>query len=115
MTCTSIVYNNKISNLDTFITDILCFDVKSERVPISEIEECSNHYLITLKPFYQKYYFFEVYYKNSFLIIQIKRKNSPSKILSTRLFYLPNINTNKLSHNYYNDSLSLKIPKIYCK
>ena len=113
MTCTSIVYNNKISNLDTFINNILCFDIKSERVPISEIRECSDYYSITLNPFYQNHYFFEIYYKNDFLIIQVKNRDLSPKTLTTRLFYLPNINTSKISHIYYNDSLSLNIPKIY--
>ena len=52
MTCTSIVYNNKISDLDTFITNILCNDIKSERIPISDIKEFSDHYVITIDPFY---------------------------------------------------------------
>lgn len=113
MTCTSIVYNNKISDLDTFITNILCNDIKSERIPISDIKEFSDHYVITIDPFYQKYNIFEVYYKNSFLILQIKHRDSSVKTLATKLLYLPNVNINKISHVYYNDSLSLKIPKIY--
>ena len=113
MTCTSIVYNNKISDLDTFITNILCNDIKSERIPISDIKEFSDHYVITIDPFYQKYNIFEVYYKNSFLILQIKHRDSSVKTLATKLFYLPNVNINKILHVYYNDSLSLKIPKIY--
>lgn len=113
MTCTSIVYNNKISDIDTFITNILCNDIESEKIPISDIKEFSNYYIIKIDPFYQKHNIFEVYYKNSFLILQIKYRNSSLKTLATKLFYLPNININKISHVYYNDSLSLKIPKIY--
>ena len=113
MTCTSIVYNNNIFNLDTFIDNILYNDIKDEKIPISEIKECPDYYLVSLNPFYQKYNFFEIYYKNSFLILKINSKNSSSKTLATKIFYLPNININKISHIYYNDSLSLKIPKIY--
>ena len=113
MTCTSIVYNNKIFNIDTFINNVLYHDIKTERIPICEIRESSDHYSIIINPYYQNYNFFEIYYKNSFLIIRIKHKNSSLKTLATKLFYLPNINTNKISHVYYNDSLSLKIHKIY--
>lgn len=113
MTCTSIVYNNKILDIDTFINNILYCDIKSERIPICEIKECYDYYLITLNPFYQNLNCFEIYYKNCFLILRIKHKNSSEKTLATKLFYLPNININRISHVYYNDSLSLKIPKIY--
>lgn len=113
MTCTSIVYNNNVSDLDTFINNVLNSDIKSEKIPVSEIKELADYYSIIVNPFFQNYNFFEIYYKNSFLILQIKYKNSSSKTLATKLFYLPNVNTDKISHVYYNDSLSLKIPKIY--
>lgn len=113
MTCTSIVYNNKVSDLDTFIDKILYNNIEKERIPISDIKEYSDHYIITIDPFYQKHNIFEVYYKNSFLILQIKYKDSSITTLATKLFYLPNIDINKISHTYYNDCLSLKIPKIY--
>ena len=113
MTCTSIVYNNKISDIDTFIDYVLKFNIKAERIPISDIKEYSDYYSININPFYQNLNFFEIYYKNCFLILQIKDKNSSLNTLATKLFYLPNIDTKKISHVYYNDSLSLKIPKIY--
>ena len=113
MTCTSIVYNNKIYNIDKFINHILYSNMNTKELSICEITEQSDCYLILLAPFYNSIHYFEVYYKNHFLILQIKRKNPSSKILSTKLFYLPNINTKKISHIYYNDSLSLKVPKIY--
>lgn len=113
MTCTSIVYNNKIYNIDKFINCILYSNMNAKKSPICEITEQSDCYLISLTPFYNSVNYFEVYYKNRFLILQIKRKKPSSKTLSTKLFYLPNINTKKISHIYYNDSLSLKVPKIY--
>lgn len=111
MTHTSIVYNNTLSNIDTFINNILYKDIKNNTTPISEIKECYDYYSVKVHPFCQKYNFFEIYYKNSFLILQIKCKTS-SKTLATKLFYLPNINTNRISHVYFNNSLSIKIPKL---
>lgn len=112
MTHTSIVYNNSVFNIDTFVNNILYNDIKKDITPISEIKECYDYYSIKIHPFCQKYNFFEIYYKNNFLILQIKCKNSYSKILATKLFYLPNIKLNKISHIYFNDSLSIKIPKL---
>lgn len=113
MTCTSIIYNNQVLTLDSFINKILYNNIEKERIPISDIKESSDHYIVTINPFYQKYNIFEVYYKNSFLILQIKYKDSFINTLATKLFYLPNININKISHTYHNDCLLLKIPKIY--
>lgn len=112
MACTSIVYNNNVFNIDTFINNILYDNIKKDGIPISEIKEYYDYYSIIVSPFYQKYNFFEIYYKNSFLILQIKYKTYLSKILATKIFYLPNINTNKISHIYFNNHLSLKIPKL---
>lgn len=113
MKYTSIIYNNHVLDLDTFINKILYSNIEKERIPISDIKESSDHYIITIDPFYQKHNIFEVYYKNSFLILQIKYEDSSINTRATKLFYLPNININKISHTYHNDCLLIKIPKIY--
>lgn len=114
MACTSIIYNNNIFSLDGFIDNVLSSKNRADIVPVSEIEEFEDHYSIQLYPYYEQENSFDIYYKNDFLILQVKEKNPLPKTLATKLFYMPDINTSKLSHIYYKDSLSLKIPKIQC-
>ena len=113
MTDTSLVYNNKIMNIDQFIDSILNNHFSIKKIPSCEIQENSQYYYIALNDYYKKNHTFQIYYKNNFLILQIRLRNYNSKILSTRMFFLPNININKISHSYYSNSVSLKIPKIY--
>lgn len=113
MTDISIVYNNKVMNTDNFIDSILNNHFSVNEIPSCEIQENSQFYHIHLEKYYKDKHIFQIYYKNSFLILQIRLRGSKPKILSTRMFFLPNIDTNKISHTYYSNSVTLKIPKIY--
>lgn len=113
MTDISIVYNNKVMNTDDFIDSILNNHFSVNQISSCEIQENSQFYHIQLKNYYKDKHTFQIYYKNSFLILQIRLRENKLKILSTRMFFLPNININKISHTYYSNSVTLKIPKIY--
>lgn len=113
MLTSPLVYNNKIMNLDNFIDSILFKNVNTE-INSCSIRETPLVYYITAKFFSPNKHTFQMYYKNNFLIMQIKNKHNPKETLLTRMFYLLNINTRKISHIYYDDSLILKVPKIYC-
>lgn len=112
MTPTSLVFNNKILDLESFVDEILTMDKNLLKIPSCEIHESSEFYSITLNSFTKSIHTFQIYYKNSFLIVQIRLKNNPKKILSTRMFFLSDININKISHTYYGDSTLIKVPKI---
>lgn len=109
---TPLIYNNNIIDIETFIDKIL-FDTIPNEIYSCNINETHLVFYITTKFFCQSKHTFQVYYKNNFLILQIKEKHNPANTLLTRIFYLTNINTHKISHIYYDDSLILKIPKIY--
>lgn len=113
MTYNSLVYNNSLITVEDFIDSILYTKMLENQVSLCKFEETSNSYYITFKFFYKNKHTFNVYYKNNFLILQIKFRNCNQKALLTRMFYLTNIKLNKLSHIYYKDEVKLKIPKIY--
>lgn len=109
---TPLIYNNNILDIETFIDTIL-FKPILKKICSCTVNETHLVYYITTKYFSQSNHAFQVYYKNNFLILQIKNKLAPYDTILTRIFYLENINTRKISHIYYDDSLVLKIPKIY--
>ena len=113
MADTSLVYNNQILNIDQFIDCILNNHFSAKQIPSCEIQENSQFYYIALNNYYKNNHTFQIYYKNNFLILQIRLRENNSKILSTRMFFLPIININKISHTYYSNSVTLKVPKIY--
>lgn len=107
----SLLYNNSILNIDNFIDNILFNNVCIVNNPICKITEKPLFYFITIKNFYANKHNFELYYKNKFLIIRIKNKETTQNIF-TRIFYLDNIDTNEISHIYYNNTANLKILKL---
>ena len=66
MTRTSIVYNNSVFNIDTFVNNVLYGNTEKDIIPTSEIKECYDYYSIIVSPFCQKYNFFEIYYKRHY-------------------------------------------------
>ena len=110
---TPLVYNNKIMDTNNFINSILFKKISTE-ITSCTIRETPLLYYINAKFFSPNEHTFQIYYKNNFLIMQIKNKHNPKETLLTRMFYLVNINTRKISHIYYDYSLILKVPKIYC-
>lgn len=113
MTDFSLIYNNRVMNIEDFIDSILYPDFSINKIPSCEIQENSQFYCIQLENYFKDKQTFQLYYKNSFLILQIQLRQIKPKILLTRMFFLPNINIHKISHTYYSNSVTLKIPKIY--
>lgn len=110
---TPLVYNNKILSIENFINLILFEKINKKNFSCT-IRETPIVYYINAKSFSPNKHTFQVYYKNNFLILQIRDKHNPKNTVLTRMFYLININIRKISHIYYDDSLILKVPKIYC-
>lgn len=113
MTDISLVYNNKIMNIENFIDSILNNHFSINKIPSCQINENSQSYTIHLENYYKDKHSFQIYYKNNFLILQIIPRENKDKILLTRMFFLPNIDINKICHTYYSNSVTLKISKIY--
>ena len=100
-------------NIEDFIDSILNNNFSINKIPSCKIQEASQFYHIQLDNYYKDKHTFQIYYKNNFLILQIRFRQDKAKILSTRMFFLPNIDINKIFHTYYSNSVTLKIRKIY--
>jgi hypothetical protein len=106
----SLIYDNSLINQRDFINAIL-HPAPKEQLPTLQIKETSEFYCININSFYGNKHILEISYKNNFLILKIKFKNTIKNSISERIFYLLNIDLNNILLHDYNHNIKLVIPK----
>ena len=107
----SLIYNNSLIKRKDFITSILYSDT-TEQLPTFQIKETPEFYCINIDSFYGNKHILEISYKNNFLILKMKFKNTLKSPLPERIFYLSNIDLNNILLHDYKHNVKLIIPKI---
>ena len=107
----SLIYDNSLISQQDFINTVLN-PTPTEQLPIFEIKETPEFYCINIDSFYGNKHILEISYRNNFLILKIKFKNTVKSSLPERIFYLSNIDLNNILLHDYKHIVKLIIPKI---
>jgi hypothetical protein len=107
----SLIYDNSLISQRDFINTIL-HPTPNEQLPTLEIKETPEFYCINIDSFYGNKHILEISYKNNFLILKIKFKNTLKNSVPERIFYLSNIDLNNILLHDYKHNVKLIIPKV---
>lgn len=107
----SLIYDNSLISQRDFINTILN-PTPTEQLPIFEIKETPEFYCIYINSFYGNKHLLEISYKNDFLILKIKFKNTLKISAHERIFYLLDIDLNNILLHDYKHIIKLIIPKV---
>ena len=107
----SLIYDNSLISQRDFINTIL-HPTPTEELPIFEIKETPEFYRIYIDSFYGNKHILEISYKNNFLILEIKFRNTQKNSVPERIFYLSNIDLNNILLHDYKHNVKLIIPKV---
>ncbi|SFD19589.1 hypothetical protein [Clostridium uliginosum] len=106
-----IIHSNSLINKEEFIDFFLDKPIISSKIPTIDIEETSRSYYISIYFFSYKNHFLKMHYKNNFLILEMHKINKDVDKSLKRMFYLKDINLDKIFLYDYKDKIKLIIPK----